>query len=201
MHKPISPERIARLIEEDRAHFRTFCGILCRDGNKDDAEDLLAESSIKAIRFAHKYDPAKSFRNWFMRVINNTCVDLWRKDEKRRERTISLEMACNKDAIGGVSAGFFSEQAEDAIFEDKTSKLPFDNVLSEAFTIPEMIALAERVYPLSVPALILTAVDDMTNVEAAKLLGLDSHALCSRLHKLKRKVARNPNNEKAFLAA
>ncbi len=50
--------------------------------NKQDAEDVLAESYYKIFKKIDIYNEKKDFYNWFHRIIVNTAIDYIRKHKK-----------------------------------------------------------------------------------------------------------------------
>lgn len=47
--------------------------------NRDDAEDAVQSACIKALQNANRYDQARPFDKWFLRIVYNVCVDLLRR--------------------------------------------------------------------------------------------------------------------------
>jgi len=51
-------------------------------GNSDDAKDLIQESLIKIYPLFYSLDPQKNISAWIAKVVYNTHIDLWRKQQK-----------------------------------------------------------------------------------------------------------------------
>ncbi|WKY48813.1 RNA polymerase sigma factor [Eubacteriaceae bacterium ES3] len=49
--------------------------------NEFDAQDAVAESFLKAFTKIHQYRFGSSFKNWFLKIVHNTCYDLMRKQK------------------------------------------------------------------------------------------------------------------------
>lgn len=50
--------------------------------NKFDAQDAVADSFLKAFTKIRQYRLDSSFKNWFLKIVHNTCFDLLRKNKK-----------------------------------------------------------------------------------------------------------------------
>jgi RNA polymerase sigma-70 factor (ECF subfamily) len=69
----------------DRAHAMAYW----LAGNRNDAEDLLQETYLRAFRFWHRYDPNQPFTGWLCRIMSNVHIDMVRRNG--RLRTCSME--------------------------------------------------------------------------------------------------------------
>lgn len=54
--------------------------------NKEDAEDLLQETMMKAITYQDKYTPNTNFKAWLHTIMKNTFINSYRK--KKRANTV-----------------------------------------------------------------------------------------------------------------
>lgn len=62
-------------------------------GTRDEATDLLHESFIKAFSKIALYNPGTSFHKWLKTIVVNTCIDYYRKNNRRRTEDLdSLEV-------------------------------------------------------------------------------------------------------------
>jgi len=52
--------------------------------NREDAEDACQESFFKAYRHLDRYDPRRSFKNWFMTLVAHDSLDRLRKRKRFR---------------------------------------------------------------------------------------------------------------------
>lgn len=60
--------------------------------NKEDAQEVLNDSFIKAFKYLHRFEFDKPFKFWLRRIVINTSIDHLRKNKKYRE-TLDLEQA------------------------------------------------------------------------------------------------------------
>jgi RNA polymerase sigma-70 factor (ECF subfamily) len=51
-------------------------------GNRDDANDLLQETFLKAYRFWDKYEKGTNIRAWLFRIMKNSYINRYRKETK-----------------------------------------------------------------------------------------------------------------------
>lgn len=58
--------------------------------NQMDAEDLVQDTSIRAFRFFHQFEPGSNFRAWIYRILMNTFINSYRS-KKRRPTPVVLE--------------------------------------------------------------------------------------------------------------
>ena len=73
-------EQDARLIEALRRHRGELLGYVHgRVGNRDDAEDILQDASLKAFQNGDKLRDASRFKPWFYRIIASTIADWGRR--------------------------------------------------------------------------------------------------------------------------
>jgi RNA polymerase sigma-70 factor (ECF subfamily) len=49
--------------------------------NEYDAQDVVAESFLKAFTKIKQYRLDSSFKNWFLKIVHNACLDLLRKNK------------------------------------------------------------------------------------------------------------------------
>ncbi|MCC5944758.1 MAG: sigma-70 family RNA polymerase sigma factor [Bernardetiaceae bacterium] len=50
--------------------------------HKEEAAEVLNDSFLKVFNKIHQYDPKKSFRGWLRRILINTSIDYYRRNEK-----------------------------------------------------------------------------------------------------------------------
>ena len=50
--------------------------------NEFDAQDVVAESFLKGFSKIRQYRLGSNFKNWFLKIVHNTCFDLLRKNKK-----------------------------------------------------------------------------------------------------------------------
>jgi RNA polymerase sigma-70 factor (ECF subfamily) len=58
--------------------------------NRIDAEDLVQDTSVRAFRFYHQFEPGSNFRAWIFRILMNTFINSYRS-KKRRPTPVVLD--------------------------------------------------------------------------------------------------------------
>ncbi len=74
-------------LNESRTAFLAF--IQKRLGNKDDAEDVLQDASLKAFQNIANLRDKTRFKSWFYKILTSAIADFGRKTA--RNRTVALE--------------------------------------------------------------------------------------------------------------
>lgn len=83
-------------------------------GNKEDSEDIVQETFIKAWQKLSKFDTEKSFKTWLFSIAKNTTIDKLRK--KRSVNFSSLNIEEESDFEKGLMD---AEDLPDEIFAKK----------------------------------------------------------------------------------
>jgi RNA polymerase sigma-70 factor (ECF subfamily) len=76
------PDAFGELIERHGLAARRVARAILRDD--DDADDAVQEGMLAAWRAIERYDPARPFRPWLMRIVVNAALD-WRRRGKVRQ--------------------------------------------------------------------------------------------------------------------
>jgi len=57
--------------------------------NKEEAEDLVQETLLKALRYYHQYRPGTNARAWLARILKNTVISAWRSRGGSSQRVMT----------------------------------------------------------------------------------------------------------------
>jgi RNA polymerase sigma-70 factor (ECF subfamily) len=110
---------VARAQDGDRAAwlalYRRYVGELfgfCYNelGDAQDAEDVVAEAFLKAVRGLARFDGRSSFRTWLYSITRNQLRDRWRR-AGRRPRTVALAEARDATQIDSEPMADASDSA------------------------------------------------------------------------------------------
>lgn len=74
--EPINEDFEAGMLAQLDSLYRTA---LRMTNNPQEAEDLVQETMLKAIRFAHTYQPGTNLRAWLFRILNTSAINRYRK--------------------------------------------------------------------------------------------------------------------------
>lgn len=138
-------------------------------GNEADALDVTQESFVAAFMALHRYDPARPFRAWLLRISLNKCHDWARRRTVRRFLSFALpiEDAFDiADAAPGPEAALASRQ-EVARIHAAVAALP--------------TSLKEP--------LLLCAIEGLSQEEAAAILGVSRKAVETRIYRARQKLS------------
>ena len=85
--------------------------------NKQDAEDLVQETVLRAYRFFHKFERGTNFKAWIMTILRNIYINQYRK---RIKEPIKIEFEEVEDfislpEISGAQEEIFSETIKSSI--------------------------------------------------------------------------------------
>jgi RNA polymerase sigma-70 factor (ECF subfamily) len=137
-------------------------------GDADDALDLTQEAFIAAFAALDRYDAARPFRPWLLRIALNKCRDWSRRRAVRRFLAFAVpldEAPVVPDPAAGPEAQT-GDARELARVAAAITKLP--------------ASLKE--------ALILTAIDGLPQGEAAATLGVSEKAVEVRVYRARKKL-------------
>lgn len=65
-------------------------------GNRQDAEDAVQETFLRAYRHLNRFAPRASFGTWLYRIAANCALDLLRRRQREAEHRASPESALNE---------------------------------------------------------------------------------------------------------
>ncbi len=142
-------------------------------GNRQEAEDLMQETLVRAWRFFPRFDANLSFTSWAYRIMSNVHVDLMRK--KGRVSTVSLDQ--------GGSEGASAWEVADTTFS------PEDVLMGLHLEEPFQIGL-RLMTPEFRMAVLLADVDGLSYEEVAEIMDTSVGTVRSRIHR-GRKQLRN----------
>lgn len=136
-------------------HLRRFARSLARD--QDEADDLLQTVLERALAKGHLIRKPGSLRSWLFRIMYNSHLNI-------RQKASSREIATDfQNGTGAVASNY----------ADQERQLEVADVLAALQRLP----LDQRA------AITLTAVEDLTYAEAAKVLDIPQGTLMSRIYR------------------
>lgn len=136
---------------------------LTRD--RDEADDLLQETALRAHRFAAGYRAGTCVRAWLHRILRNTFASRYRK--RRREREV-MERAHVEGALAPVTV---------------TAAAQHEPTLIAASLSDEVTRSLDALAPEFRAVLVRVAVDGLSYRETADAMGCPIGTVMSRLHR------------------
>jgi RNA polymerase sigma-70 factor, ECF subfamily len=136
--------------------------------NRDDAQDLVQETFLRAYRFWHTFQPGTDARRWLFTICHNCFIR-----SRQRERRVVEDDAISLESIGDVIEAVGSR----AIDEQLLTRIDLNDALRRAIA-----RLAEPYRS----AVILVDIDQQRYGAAAEILGIPVGTLRSRLFRGRR---------------
>jgi len=134
--------------------------------NREDAEDVLQETFLKAYEHLDQFQGTAKFYTWIVRIAVNQALMKLRR--RRTDRSVSLDEAIDtgEDTIVREVAAW------DENPEQRFSRAEFGQILDEA---------VHGLEPLYRSVFVLRDIDELSTEETAEALGLSIPAVKSRL--------------------
>jgi RNA polymerase sigma-70 factor (ECF subfamily) len=148
------------------AVFRMVRGHL---GNEADALDVTQDSFVAAFLALRRYDPARPFRAWVLRIALNKCRDWARRRTVRRLFAFALPI---DEAVAVVDDGPGPE-----------------DVLASAREVARIHAAIAALPDALKEPLLLCAVEGLGQEDAAGILGISRKAVETRIYRARQKLA------------
>jgi len=140
-------------------------------GNHADAYDVLQDTFFAAWRALSRYETDRPFAFWLRRIALNKC-----RDRKRREVVRRL--------IGGSAPGTDGDAA------DIVDPAPDPSMLAQSGQELGRLEAQIRKLPRSLKeALLLTALEGMSQQQAGELLGVSAKAVETRVYRARARLA------------
>ena len=139
--------------------------------NHNDAEDVVQEVSLTIYRKAHSFRTDAKFSTWLYRLVTNEAISRLRKI--KRERTVSLDDYMPRFEDDGHHAERpvvdWSQEVEKKVAEKEIQA-----IIEKAM---------EQLSPIDRTVVVLSEIEELTNPEIGKVLGLSVLAVKGRLHR------------------
>ncbi|MFA6455565.1 MAG: sigma-70 family RNA polymerase sigma factor [Bacteroidota bacterium] len=136
-------------------------------GNKEDANDLLQETFLKAYRFWNKFEQGTNLRAWLFRIMKNTYINVYRKEVKEPDKV-------DYDEIEGFYNLVRDRNGDDNDLQEKMfGQLLDDDVSAALESLPEEFRTV----------VILCDIEGLAYEEIAEFLQIPVGTVRSRLHR------------------
>ncbi len=135
-----------------------------------DAEDLVQETYIRALRFREQFTPGTNLKAWLFRILTNTFINAYRK-RSRQPQTSEIDEVDEFSLYRGMTQGVPGASSPDPESEF------LDGIVSSEVTE----ALAEL--PEKFRTTVLLDVEGFSYKEIAEMVGVPIGTVMSRLHR------------------
>jgi RNA polymerase sigma-70 factor (ECF subfamily) len=156
-------DQIAELFEQHGGVVLHRCRQLLKD--EAAADDAAQEVFLRVIQNLESFRGEASPVSWIYRIATNICLDELRRRARRAAVELTPELL---EALSG------SERAAEEVVVEKD----------------QLAWLLGRTDPASVQILVHSALDEMTQEEIARVMGLSRKTVWTKLQRLKLKLAR-----------
>ena len=153
----------------DRYRADVFRVVRGQIGNEDEALDITQESFISAFAALRRYDRSRSFRTWILAIAVNKCRDWNRRRTVRKLFTFALPIEAARDVPGLTADPEQALASSDAV----------DRIRSALSDLPQNLR----------EPLVLCALEEMSQDEAADILGISRKAVETRIYRARQKLS------------
>jgi len=142
--------------------------------NKTEAEDLVQETCLKAIRFSNQFEKGSNLGAWLFTILRNNAYSRWRQIQKRQEEPLPEE---NDDFMfyGALFDEVHQNPAQYQSLEDLSQARIEDNLGDEFKKALNQLPLIYR------EPLFLAEVQELSYQEIARILEIPIGTVRSRL--------------------
>jgi len=136
-------------------------------GNREDANDLLQETFLKAYRFSHRFEKGTNAKAWLYRIMRNTYINSYRKAKRSPDTLEYNEQLSPYQMLPGDSG-------EKINTRDRDVREIFDDEIAGAISsLPEKFK----------SVVILRDIENLPYEEIAEALHIPIGTVRSRLHR------------------
>lgn len=160
-----SSEAIAALVEEYSSTLYRVAYSVTR--NVAEAEDAVQETFLRVLRHSEKLGEIRDQRVWLVRIVWNVVLDKKRRAKTRPETDDIADHARSLRATG----------------------LPADQNAISSQQYRRILALIDQLPRKEREAILLSAVEELSTVQAAEVLGTTESSVRSRIFRARRVLA------------
>jgi RNA polymerase sigma-70 factor (ECF subfamily) len=146
-----------------------FGGALRLTRNRDDAEDLVQETMLRAYKGFRTFRAGTNLKAWLYRILNNTWISNYRK-QQRRPAEVSVEH---------ITAGRLAHYAAQAPAGPRSAEIEALEALPDIEITAALLALPEQFRM----AVYYADVERFSCGEIAKMMNTPVGTVMSRLHR------------------
>jgi len=170
------------LREQCLSHIDALFGAALRmTKNRQDAEDLVQETYLKAVRNLHRYREDASCKAWLFRILTNTYIDMYRK-QKRSPDEVELDETGATGLYGRITEEF-PGRGEGPGYLHSPDEL--ETFLSK-FVVDEIKQAIDDLPDIFREIIVLRDIEGFSYQECADILDIPIGTVMSRLYRARR---------------
>jgi RNA polymerase sigma-70 factor, ECF subfamily len=140
-------------------------------GSREDAEELMQETYVRAFRSWQSYTPGTNLRAWLLRILTNLNIDRGRR-RQRAPQTTSLDEKGDYYLYDKVEEAEGKPLDEERVIE----RLSQDSIVEALSHVPHDFR----------DVLVLVDIGDFSYADTAQILDIPVGTVMSRLHRARR---------------
>jgi RNA polymerase sigma-70 factor, ECF subfamily len=144
--------------------------------NREDAEDLLQETYVKALRNWHRYEEGTNCRAWLFRIMTNTFYNVARSRKRRPQ--------VETDALPDVEMQIAESYADSGMYR------PLDEIVLDGLMSRHMKEALDSLPDDFRTVLLLADLHDFSYKEIAEVCECPVGTVMSRLYRARRAMQR-----------
>jgi RNA polymerase sigma-70 factor (ECF subfamily) len=137
-----------------------------------DAEDLVQDTFVRALRFYDRFERGSNLKAWLLRIQYNGFVNRYRRDRKEHSVSEAMTQEPSSEATLGRAALRSLLDPTDAVLEPMVAR--------------ELQAALDRLPEDHRTVVILADVEELSYKEIAEVLGCPIGTVMSRLHRARK---------------
>jgi RNA polymerase sigma-70 factor (ECF subfamily) len=137
--------------------------------NREDAEDVLQDTFLKAMRSLSTYNHQYKFSTWLLTIAHRLCIDRWRAG---RGRDVSLNGEAGRGAVQLPSTG---ESPEEHLSKQELAALVEKGLREVPEEYRTFLILRHRL--------------DLTYEEISRIMGMPLGTVKTRIHRARERLA------------
>lgn len=167
-----------RDLSDERAYLLRYARSRLRD--RETAEDVVQDTLLAALQSLHRFEQRSALRTWLTGILGNKIADAVRRE--RRDRG-----GPHVESSGAIKISASSDEIEPGVAEPADWQCPERVVAARqaASVIDEGLS---RLPPLAQRVFELREIEGLSNVDAARALGLTPERGALLLHRTRRRL-------------
>ncbi|MEN1681635.1 MAG: RNA polymerase sigma factor [Planctomycetota bacterium] len=174
--QPLSPEQFAELFSSAFAKLWALATALV--GDRAEAEDLVQEAAMVALRKLDQFTPGSNFAAWMAKIVRMHAAN-WRRKQAGRRTSAADPVNLDQRQSAADAVQDNAAVSESAAGRTESIQEGFDDVLLSHLRQIDQVPRA---------CLLLRVVHDLAYEEIAAMLEIPSGTAMSHVHRTKKKL-------------